>query len=562
VAEVGSEKGTFYFIWERKGDEYLYLRANKVSDTFFSPPFLLGEQKPQELKIMKNCLIWCVFVCTIYATNTTELLADRLNDLRVSENGRFLVRQDGSGIFPVADTAWAIAWKLNRSQVETYLQHRKDQDFNMIAIIAFPSYEAREVVANTNGDHAFEVSDGKYDPLRPITTPGSRPADSDEYDYWDHLEYIIDVSATKGMYVILLPAWGGHVAGGYGNGKDTSGIILRMPESYQYGHWIGQRFKEKKNIIWMMGGDRSAVYGDKDYRDVFRAMAEGIADGVNGINQRDGNADFSTTLMSYHPQKWAPNSSEWFHNDAWLDFNSIQDQPKDQISATELDYGLASVKPTWLFEGGYEHRGNIYKDWQIRFQSYQTVFAGGFGVTYGNMNIYHFSDKEVRLDESVEPHEAGKWENSLDDPGALQMRHLSDLMISLSKDQFLDRIPDQSLIEGDQGRMDGAEGDRSSRLQATRGGRGDYAMVYSANGRNISLRMNRLAAGRMNAFWFNPRNGRWRVKDIDFTDPSFTDPRPFMEHIPSGPAAPIMEFDPPGAVRDGNDWVLILKTVK
>jgi len=56
----------------------------------------------------------------------------------VSKNGRFLVRQDGSAFFPVADTAWAIAWNLDRTQVESYLQHRKDQQFNTIALIAFP----------------------------------------------------------------------------------------------------------------------------------------------------------------------------------------------------------------------------------------------------------------------------------------------------------------------------------------------------------------------------------------------------------------------------------------
>jgi len=100
-------------------------------------------------------------------------------------------------------------------------------------------------------------------------------------------------------------------------------------------------------------------------------------------------------------------------------------------------------------------------------------------------------------------------------------------------------------------------GIRSNRLQVTRSRKGDYAMIYSANGRNICLKMNRLAAPMMNAFWFNPRNGKWRVKDSDFTDP-----RPFVENIPSGQGVPIREFDPPGSVGDGNDWVLVLKAVK
>jgi len=530
------------------------LKAQEIAGTFYGELITI-----KKVKMMRNYLIGIVLLGIVYFINITELRADKLIDLHVSENGRFLVREDGSGFFPLADTAWAIAWELNRSEVERYLQHRKDQKFNTIALIAFPSYEGHIIAANAYGDSAFEVNDGSYNPLRPITTPGENPENATEYDYWDHLEYIIDTADSKEMYVVLLPAWGGCVAGSYGNGKITPEIIFDSAIAYKYGRWIGQRFKNKKNIVWMMGGDRSAVYGDRDYRGVFRAMAEAIADGVNGINQQDTKADYSTTLMSYHPQKWAPNSSEWFHNDAWLDFNSMQDQPKDQIIATELDYGLSPTKPTWLFEGGYEYRlkGNDqYKDWQIRFQSYQTVFAGGFGITYGSMNIYHFGGG-VSADEPITIGESNKWELSLDEAGAMDMQHLFSLMTSMSNDQFLDRIPDQSLIDGDAGSMEGREGVRSSRLQATRGAKGDYAMIYSANGRDISLKMDRLAAPRMNAFWFNPRNGQWQVKGYDRTDRT-----PFSENIPSGPDAPMREFDPPGNPSDGNDWVLVLETVQ
>ncbi len=189
---------------------------------------------------MKRCLIWTVLLSIVYFTNTTELRADKLIDLRVSENGRFLVRKDGSGFSPVADTAWPIAWRLNRSKVEMYLQHRKDQKFNMIALIAFPSWQNVGVVANAYGDDAFEVSGGRYNPLRPIVTPGGSPENSTEYDYWDHLEYIIDASKSKGMYVILLPTWGCYVAGSWG-GKNTSTIIFNPTNSYEYGRWVGQR---------------------------------------------------------------------------------------------------------------------------------------------------------------------------------------------------------------------------------------------------------------------------------------------------------------------------------
>jgi hypothetical protein len=55
---------------------------------------------------MKRRLIWIALLSVIFLTNTTELQADKLGELRVSENGRFLIRKDGSGFFPLADTAW------------------------------------------------------------------------------------------------------------------------------------------------------------------------------------------------------------------------------------------------------------------------------------------------------------------------------------------------------------------------------------------------------------------------------------------------------------------------
>lgn len=520
--------------------------------------------------------LFCLIACPYADAQSGEL-----GRLRVSKNGRFLVREEGKPVFLLGDTAWALPWKLNRNELIDYLDHRQKQRFNQIGIVAISPYDTE---ANAHGDKPFQLKgaprapkrpnategstpnnpnetdydekliqskDTQWDPTRPITTEGNNPDNAVEYDYWDHLQYFIEQAAQRGMYVTLAPTYGELVTGDFG-GTRLSRIIFNTSNAYSFGRWLGNRYKSHQNIIWMLGGDRNAVYGKKDYRPVFRAMAEGIADGVNATNKQDadkqdGSADYSTTFMSYWPRKWQPNSSEWFHNDPWLDFNSIQDAPEDQIRSTKHDYELEPSKPTWLYEGRYEYHNKHFQAYQVRYQAYQTIFAGGFGHLYGNFRIYDFGrGMYTKAPASQRDH----WRKELSSPGANQMTYLRDLMVSLSPEQAYQRIPDQQLLDGDQGV---GEKTRSNRIQATRGVRGDYAFIYAANGRNIRVKMEHLAAPSMDAFWFNPRNGKWHVEGNESTKRT-----PFATSVASGANTPVHEFDPPGKKGSDNDWVLVL----
>ena len=67
-------------------------------------------------------------------------------------------------------------------------------------------------------------------------------------------------------------------------------------------------------------------------------------------------------------------------------------------------------------------------------------------------------------------------------------------------------------------------------------------MAYTYNGRRFDVNMGKIKGEQAKASWFNPRNGR-------------------TEAIGTFPNQGIVEFDPPGEVEDGNDWVLILDGV-
>ncbi|MDP3683855.1 MAG: DUF4038 domain-containing protein, partial [Ignavibacteria bacterium] len=120
-------------------------------------------------------------------------------NLRVSDNGRYLQTANGKPFFWLGDTGWLIFQRLNRDEVKQYFENRKTKGFNVVQCIFVQSYTHQ----NFYGDYAF----ANDDLTQPIQTPGNNPNDAEEYDYWDHVDYIVDVAAQNGIYIAIVPTW-------------------------------------------------------------------------------------------------------------------------------------------------------------------------------------------------------------------------------------------------------------------------------------------------------------------------------------------------------------------
>ncbi len=475
------------------------------------------------------------------------------------QNPHLLETKSGEPVFLNNFTVWQLLRNGSREEIREFIGILKENKYNVLSLMIL-DIDLASPGRNFYGDMAFSLDEkGRPDPQRPIVTEGNDPAVAEEYDFWDHLDFVVETAEEMGMYISLHPAWGDWFSGKY-SGEPGSMTIFNAENAYQYGLLLGNRYKEKQHIIWMLGGDRSAVYDSKtrgersqvyDYRPLYPPMAEGLADGTNGMTATfDGQADYSNMLISYHPRKWAPNSSEWFHNEPWLTFNSIQDTPYDQFVSVPHDYNLQPVKPTWLYEGRYE---KAITAWGVRYQAYQIAFSGAFGHTYGAEEMWRFP--------------AG-WRKLVELPGAKQMKYLYQVVRIIWTDkQFFQRMPDQNLIAGDWGRTvgdgittnDGDGGGKqniktngtSDRITAMRADDGSWAMVYTANGRDINLDLSKLL-GKMNAYWFNPRNGKW------WADGSESEKMvPFLRKIETSTG--YFSFNAPGVPQEENDWVLVLR---
>jgi hypothetical protein len=410
-----------------------------------------------------------------------EPAAAQLPALRVSENGRFLVTETGEPFFWLGDTAWELFHRLTREEADRYLEDRASKGFTVIQAVALAELDGLDT-PNAYGYRPL-VDD---DPTRPDVNAG--PAN----DYWDQVDYIVTKANALGLYVGLLPTWGDKWNRLWGVGP----AVFTPENAAVYGEWLGRRYRDK-GVIWILGGDRPTQSGEQ--RAIIRALARGLSAGDGGVH-----------LRTFHPPG-GHSSSEWFHDDDWLDFNLRQNGHDAEFTAayagTLDDYHREPAKPVIdgepLYEGHpvsfrpTEHGYSVAAD--VRRAFYWDVFSGAAGHTYGHHAIWQFwQPGRDPVNGPLMP-----WQEALGEPGSAQMQIGRRLMESRP---CLTRIPDDSVIVPDRVET-GVPGAGRYRFKATRDREGTYAMVYAPVGRAFTVRMHAIRASRVRAWWFNPRNG-------------------------------------------------------
>jgi hypothetical protein len=287
---------------------------------------------------------------------------------RIRQNRRFLITETGEPFFWLGDTAWELFHRLNLAEAEHYLEVRRKQGFNIIQAVALAELDGLRA-PNANG-HIPLCGD---DPTRP-----------NEY-YFRHVDAIIRLAAEKGLYIGLLPTWGDKVHGGlWGVGP----VIFNLENARIYGKFLGERYKNDTNIVWILGGDRPA----DGYEQIWTAMAAGITAGLG-----------FKPFMTYHPRGGSSSSTALHHAD-WLDMNMMQsghclvDAPNWDMIRTDCE--LEPAKPTLDGEPNYEHHPvdpylrpwkteyGRFSDYDVRKQAYRAVFAGACGHTYGSHSVW------------------------------------------------------------------------------------------------------------------------------------------------------------------------------
>lgn len=405
---------------------------------------------------------------------------DATYPLKVSADRTHLVDQNNRPFFIQGDAAWSLIVQLDEGETETYLASREQLGVNLIMVNLLEHMFASNPPRNANGDGPFTTPND-------FSTPNG--------DYFDHAEWVVDAAAAHGIVVLLCPAYLGYDGGDEGwyqtmvsNGSAVLG---------DYGRYVGERFAEHDNIIWLNGGDYTPPQSGV-------ALVNAVAEGIKEFDDRH-----------IHSVHWGPETSGSQVNvSGWLDLNSTYTYEPTYIKSL-ADYERNDDRPHFYIEGCYEQGlcGDIPAS-ELRGQAYHAILTGAVGHIFGNNDIWQFSPN---------------WANALNTSATRSMRWVRQLFEGLPWTELVPDADNAILVGGL-----GTYGERDYAVLAATPGK-DVAVAYVPTPRAITIDADALS-GSLRARVFDPANGSFEV----VTGSSSSNGR--------------LEFDPPG----NGDWVLVL----
>ena len=422
--------------------------------------------------------------------------------VKPSPNNRYLVDQDNAPFLIIGDSPHSLIGKMSKADAIFYLANRQRYGINTIWV---------ELLCN---DKIFCNADGTtFDGIPPFTTPGDISTPNPAY--FQRVDDMLAIAGQHGITILL-------------DAVETEGWLTTFkangPEkAAAFGRYLGNRYKDVANIIWIYGADFQ-TWADPVDDEVVLAVAK-------GIRSADPN-HIHTTELNYF-------TSGSLDDTRWESFIELDGAYTYYPTYAQVlkEYNRPNFKPVFMVEANYEFERNPNTDGgslpNLRRQEYWTMLSGATGQLYGSKYTWKLPSGWLF-----------SWKSRLDSPGVRQLSYMKDLF---APRKWYELVPDQThtvVTDGYGTAAPFGTGSVTTDTYATaaRTSDGKLMIAYMPTLRTITVDMSKLSG---------PAASRWY-------DPSIG------EYIAIG-GSPIAnagtkQFTPPGKNHDGDgDWVLVLE---
>ena len=314
-------------------------------------------------------------------------------------------------------------------------------------------------------------------------------------NYFTNVDWVIQRAGYYGINVFVYPLYDGY------NGSSWYAQMAGNSSNaiWSYGNFIGNRYKNFTNIVWIGAGDYNEPNAPTTC--LWNIMAAGIL-----------SAD---TNHLFTAQAGRPTSASYYN--AFITLNSSYGSQFPYVESLG-NYQISPVVASFAREPYYEHRnitGTPFTALDCRHFAYWAVFSGDMGHFYGDENQWPFGTG---------------WQAEMWDSGATTITNVIYLMNSR---RWWNCVPDSAhttVISGY-----GTSG-TVYYITCTREASGMTVMAYIPQDQMTpTVDMTKISGSSAGASWYNPRTGATTAIGTYST---------------TGTRA----FTPP----DTNDWVLVL----
>lgn len=381
--------------------------------------------------------------------------------VRPHASNRYLVDAVGKPFFLHGAALWSLATNLSRVDIALVLEDRRRKGFNAVVF---------ELIEHwfTGQSPRYRNREG-HDPFSPMTDFASP-----NLPYWDLIDYAIAQAAEHGMLCLVTPAYWGIPH----NAHEGWAVEVRAASDealVSYGRFLGRRYLNQRNLVWVMGGDANVLGSDQ-------IKQNRIAEGILEVDPAALVTAHATTNSSTR-DVW---STPWIAMDLVYKWEAYGGFVWDGVGRS---YARAPIKPCLLFEGQYENENGDPA--LCRRQAYQAILAGGCGHFFGNGPTWHFN---------ASGRDQSDWRMHLDTTATRQMHHVKALFTAypwwLLAPQVGSRLVVSDLGSGSARICPALASDRS------------FAMIWST-GKSFAVELSALAPIAVRARWYDTLRGTY-----------------------------------------------------
>ncbi|WP_129336159.1 DUF4038 domain-containing protein [Cellulomonas endophytica] len=391
--------------------------------------------------------------------------------VRASADGTALVDAQGAPFTYLADTPWLAPTKLDQAGMRTLLDTRRAQGFTAVQMSVLHFFgQQSQSTKNAYGDLPFV---GGYDLARPLEVGArtSNPA-SPDYDYWDHIAWVVEQAQARGLAITLVPSWYGY------DGQDWRPRV-NTTNAKVYGTFLGQRLGHYGNIVWMLGGDNNPV-GDVEKVSTTADRSDKVA-ATDAMAYAIRAAEPVRHLMTYHAARTV-SSHVHFAGRSWHTLASAYaNEYTHKWAVASSGKGI----PVVVTEAYYDNRPKapVLDHRKLRAEAWWSVLSGA-GFAYGHENVWDVD---------------GAWSTGIRDGSASDIGRIRTILAPFGPVKA-----SRTVLTSGAGTTNGLDA-------AVTGRAGSTAVTYVPTSRSVTVDLDALGGSQVQLVWVDPATGTTRT---------------------------------------------------